>query len=82
MGWTMRSGLAALGVCGMCCLLAASCGMRNIDFDLRGETGGWGGGGSGAGGDSIAAGGHGETCSGTCQPVPMLPFEPDDFVLR
>jgi hypothetical protein len=80
MGKVLRSALVALGLGGTCCSLAASCGDIYLG-DLYGEAGGWGGGGSGVGGISISGGGSGDTCSGTCEPLPGWPAEPHDFKL-
>src|SRR5262245_27126871 len=55
-----------LGVCGLCCSLAASCRTRYIDHYLPGEIVGGGGGTSGMGSGGAGGGSSGEDCDGVC----------------
>jgi hypothetical protein len=57
MGKVLRSGLAAFGLCGVCCSLAASCGETTLVFFI--DDWGDGGGGAGGAGCQNAGGGGG-----------------------
>jgi hypothetical protein len=78
-----RTNLTVLGVCGVCCSLAASCIGEGIVLDFRSGGGGSGSGSGGGGGEdiSLSSGGNGDTCAGTCQPAPTRPTWSRNFVL-
>jgi hypothetical protein len=79
MNITRRTGLLVLAVCGICCSPPASCTDVYLGRIYYGEGGG--GGSGGAGGISLSSGGNGDTCSGTCEALPMEPANPEDFML-